>query len=164
MCQVTACPTAFVAARKAGRSVARQFPKLWGWSAADFVAEARLLYVEAVRRWDGRGSLPRFVYQFVRRRLLNRVRSQCRHNPRLDRHTQLFDVPVENARDFDAELRGLSEPARQAAGLLFGCLRQDGSPGTRPCVIKAKVRKRLKRSWGAAKANLAFWELKGLVS
>ena len=164
MCQISACPAAFQAARKAGRSVARQFPNLWGWSRADFDGEAQSLYVVAVRRWDGRGSLPRYVYQFVRRRLLNRVRSDIRHNPPNVVRVRL-SLLADRSNTFDRRLGELSPHAQAAAHMLFDCLWRDGRPGVRPAVIKACVGRTLKvRGWTATKVKAAFGELKGLIT
>lgn len=170
MCGVSANPNAYKAALRAGHEIYRRFPQPRGcldsWSLEDVLGEARVLYLLAVRKWDGRGTLAGWVGYYVRLQLGNRIRKSIRHRDRThvttcDPETMsgLFSTRGQSLSD---RLRELSDGARDVAGIVSEYVGR--SHNGRNQIVK-NIKKRLRAvGWGWRKIEDVFAELTEAVA
>ncbi len=161
-------PQAYEAARKAANILFRRFPNLGPlWRHEDFESHARVLYLKAMSRWDGRGELPRWVYHQVRLELLHFIRVFLRRQTKrkMVHYDPRRDCRTRPAQDLSAKLSELSDAAQEVATLVFDFVppprrrygRDDMYRGRR---VAGAVRKRLRRlGWDHDRIGEAFQEL-----
>jgi len=171
VCIVSANPKAYHAALKAGRRAARwvqaHYPGLGLWDGDELQAEARLQYVRAVARWDGRGSLCGWVAFFVHKRLLHKIHGELGGGRAAPRFRTFRTEALDGGRfvrpkgpDLAARVAELSDAARVVAGLVFEQVRPHGAGKRVRAVVQKKLRQ---RGWTAAKTARAFQELSEAV-